>query len=176
VSVGCDDAATTTVAWQAPENAEVSGVNAQWRDLNNVRSQTQSVIPSGRNYLATGSIAGVGKQCFLGICNCPGGGHGVLVLSGTYQVPDSGTRTFSTRQPARGSELVQVKVPSQDTWTLNRLVIRVTRKDCETELDRLEVAASDLVPGRDLPSAKGIFHAQLAAGVIVIRIVNPMQP
>jgi len=176
VSVGCDDAATTTVAWQAPENAEVSGVNAQWRDLNNVRSQTQSVIPSGRNYLATGSIAGVGKQCFLGICNCPGGGHGVLVLSGTYQVPDSGTRTFSTRQPARGSELVQVKVPSQDTWTLDRLVIRVTRKDCETELDRLEVAASDLVPGRDLPSAKGIFHAQLAAGVIVIRIVNPMQP
>jgi hypothetical protein len=174
VSVGCEQTATATVTWQAPENAHVSAFHAQWVDVNNVSSQTQSVIPSGSTYLATGSIRGRDRQCVLGICNCPGGGHGNLVLSGTYELPDPGTRSFSFRQVVRGPELAQVKVPSQDTWTLNRLVIRITRKGCDTELDRLEIVPSDLSSGRDLPSVKGLFQVRVAGGVVAVRVPNPM--
>ena len=172
VSVGCEQTATTSVAWQAPENTQVSNVHAQWQDLNNIGSQTQSVIPSGHSYVATGSIRGLGKQCVFNICNCPGGGHGILVLSGTYEVKDSGVRSFSSRQMVRGAELAQVKVPQQDTWTLDRLVVRITRRNCDSELDRLEIAPSDMSPGKDFRSAKGIFQVRIAGGAIAVKVVN----
>jgi hypothetical protein len=169
VSVDCEQTAVTSVNWQAPENARISDAHAEWVEVNNVTSQTQNVVIVGASTTATGSIRGLNKQCAIfSICNCPGGGHGQLRVFGTYTLDDPGLRSFTARQTLRGGSSVQFKLPSPDTWTLNHLIIRVTKTNCATELDRFEVD-SNTTSTRQLTSVRGLFMGQIVGGVITVR-------
>jgi hypothetical protein len=83
VNVGCNDAQSTNVVWSMPQGATDVQPSAAWENTDNVRSQNQNVSISGNQVIASGSISGLERN-FFG--NCPGGGHGELVLKGTYRV------------------------------------------------------------------------------------------
>jgi hypothetical protein len=84
---GCEETAPAQVAFQLPDGATVIGQpSASWRNTDNASRMNAVVSVQGNVVTATGSITGIPYQSFiLGIKNCPGGGHGELVLSGAYR-------------------------------------------------------------------------------------------
>jgi hypothetical protein len=85
VSVGCDDTQTARAIWAVPQGATEISPKAEWHSTSNIQSQTQSVEPFGEQVIAIGTISGLHRN-FLG--NCEGGGHGELVLYGTYTMSE----------------------------------------------------------------------------------------
>jgi hypothetical protein len=81
LNVGCGDSATTSVAWNVPAGSREINPQASWERTDNLKGQNQQTSVNGSVVTATGTISGQDRQ-WTG--NCPGGGHGELVLSGTY--------------------------------------------------------------------------------------------
>lgn len=87
LNVGCAESAGTTVSWSLPASAREVNVTASWENTDNVQNQSQQAVVTGNVATASGSIRGRDRE-WLG--NCPGGGHGQLVLRGTYVVDQGG--------------------------------------------------------------------------------------
>lgn len=87
INVGCGDTGSATATFTMPAGAVLESASASWANTSNLSSATQSTAQSGANIVATGTIRGLDFQSVLGIRNCPGGGHGTLVLSGSYKAP-----------------------------------------------------------------------------------------
>jgi hypothetical protein len=87
LNVGCAESASTTVGWTLPADARDANVSASWENTDNLQGQTQQAVVSGNLATASGSIRGRDKE-WLG--NCPGGGHGQLVLKGSYVIDQGG--------------------------------------------------------------------------------------
>ncbi len=83
ISVGCEDAASTTVSWRAPSEANQLNGSGRWVDTANLKQQSASAIPNGTTIVAQGTIVGLDKEGVV-VKNCPGGGHGTLEVFGTY--------------------------------------------------------------------------------------------
>jgi hypothetical protein len=177
VQVNCEQTSTTVVQWQAPPDTKVTQPpQPRWVETNNVRNATQSISGGGTSYVAYGSISGNDKQCAIfNICNCPGGGHGRLILEGFYS-PDNLSRSLNFQQTSKVGERTQIKIPSRSDWTLSHLVIHIARKDCREELDRLELNSNDLAGDRSIPSIKGLFRVQTIDGVITLQVEANISP
>jgi hypothetical protein len=93
LNVGCNDGQSTNVIWSIPDGATEVQATANWENTDNIRSQSQNVSKSPTTVTATGSISGREKD-FFG--NCPGGGHGQLVLRGTYRIARNESRAQQT--------------------------------------------------------------------------------
>jgi len=87
LNVGCGERQTTTVSWNLPAGAREVNAASSWQNTSNLRSQNQSAVVQGTTATAVGSIAGRDRE-WTG--NCPGGGHGELVLRGSYVVDQGG--------------------------------------------------------------------------------------
>jgi hypothetical protein len=114
LNVGCEDSASTTVSWNLPEGAREANVSASWEATDNIQNQAQQAVVSGNVATATGAIRGRDRQ-WTG--NCPSGGHGQLVLKGSYVIDQGGPeeevvlRTYQDLLPPGGS--VRVPIPSE---------------------------------------------------------------
>ncbi len=86
VNFGCGESRPVSVGWNVPAGAEQLNASAEWVNTDNVKSQDQHVTIAGNTVTASGVISGRERD-WLG--NCPGGGHGELVVRGTYQVMQS---------------------------------------------------------------------------------------
>ena len=84
VNVGCSEQRAAQVTWAPPEGATDISARAEWRNTDNLKSTNANVLP-GTPVTGTGTIFGLERNFFL---NCPGGGHGELVLFGTYNVSE----------------------------------------------------------------------------------------
>jgi hypothetical protein len=111
LNVGCGDSATTSVTWVVPTGSTQINPQASWQRTDNLKGQNQRATVEGNVAKATGTITGQDRQ-WTG--NCPGGGHGELVLSGTYAIdqdaPDTAT-TIGTLQdtvPEHGQATFQI--------------------------------------------------------------------
>lgn len=78
VNVGCEETREAQVSYELGEGETVLSHAAQWVSMDNIKSSGADSIVTGGSVKAKGSITGLDKQVF----NCPGGGHGTLVLSG----------------------------------------------------------------------------------------------
>ena len=83
VNVGCNDRQTTNAVWPVPTAAKDVQASAAWENTDNARDLSQNVNFQPSAVTASGSIIGLDRN-FFG--NCTGGGHGELVLRGTYRV------------------------------------------------------------------------------------------
>jgi hypothetical protein len=83
VNFGCNESRSVNVAWNAPPGAEQINATASWVNTDNVRSQDQHVVITGNTAAASGVISGRDRE-WTG--NCPGGGHGELLIQGTYRI------------------------------------------------------------------------------------------
>jgi|HubBroStandDraft_6_1064221.scaffolds.fasta_scaffold26823_3 hypothetical protein len=77
--VGCEEGKGTSVSYDFPAGVTIASHNARWDSLNNIKSHEAHSELKDHAVVATGSINGLDKQVF----NCPGGGHGTLVVFGT---------------------------------------------------------------------------------------------
>lgn len=92
INVGCDSIANGVVRWALPPGARIEGqVRANWINTNNLTSaQASPAAELGNVVSAEGTIRGLNSQSLpFGIRNCPGGGHGELVLAGQYRGTES---------------------------------------------------------------------------------------
>jgi hypothetical protein len=83
VNFGCEESKTSSVSWTLPAGAEQINATAAWINTDNVKGQDQHAVVTGLTATATGVITGRDRDWTH---NCPGGGHGELVVQGTYQI------------------------------------------------------------------------------------------
>ena len=83
ISVGCEESASTTVAWNVDPNAKQVNGSGRWIETSNLKGQSASAVPNGATVVAQGTITGLDKQGFI-VKNCPGGGHARLEVYGTF--------------------------------------------------------------------------------------------
>lgn len=77
VTVGCEQKADSSVSYSPDADSKVISHSAHWTDLDNIKSHSAQSDVVGTQILAAGFIVGLDRQVF----NCPGGGHGTLVLA-----------------------------------------------------------------------------------------------
>jgi hypothetical protein len=89
VNVGCEETVSARATFPLPEGAEIMGtLSAAWRNTDNAKSFTAATRQTGADeVVAEGTMTGLTREHIFGIANCPGGGRGELVLSGTYRKP-----------------------------------------------------------------------------------------
>jgi predicted acylesterase/phospholipase RssA len=131
-NVGCDSTASAAVEWLLPPQAELQGAPiANWTNMDNISSFTTSPAPMVDNRLmATGTISGRRSDPLpFGFRNCAGGGHGELVLSGSYRARV--TRESPVQYPLKGqltgAPLV-FTLPTEQDVSLDRISIEITSK------------------------------------------------
>jgi hypothetical protein len=123
VNFGCGESAHPVVAFNAPPGAREINATARWVNTDNVKGQDQRTAVAGTTVTAYGTIVGLDRDW---IGNCRGGGHGELVLNGTYvteqpSTPEPVTKTISTTMMP-GSEKT-FELPSQTDQTPNQCEI-----------------------------------------------------
>jgi hypothetical protein len=84
VNVGCGEQGAARVTWAPPAGATDILASAQWRNTDNIEAADAHVV-LGNPVTAEGTILGLRRNFLL---NCPGGGHGELVLLGTYNTSE----------------------------------------------------------------------------------------
>ena len=172
-NVGCGDGANASVQWPIPPGATDIQPIASWQHTDNLKSHNQQVAVSGNAVVATGSIVGLDKQLF----NCPGGGHGELVLEGSYQPanPEAGPEVIKTvhDQLASGQDLI-VLLPAEPTLMPISADIRATgtRGVVLHEVVKFTVdAQGKLAIGEVTPADSGI-KAVLSNNVLTITVLK----
>jgi hypothetical protein len=127
LNVGCGDSASTSASWNIPAGARDINTHASWERTDNLKGQTQQSSANGNVASAAGTIAGQDRQ-WTG--NCPGGGHGELVLSGTYVIDQDASDervalgTFQDTVPEGGQ--AKFPIPMAQGAILQSCVIRIT--------------------------------------------------
>jgi hypothetical protein len=83
VSFGCGDSAHPAVTYVVPNGARDVTAEAEWRNTDHAKGQTQFATVAGQTVIASGTITGQDRN-WAG--KCPGTGRGELVLKGTYTI------------------------------------------------------------------------------------------
>ncbi len=88
---GCQENKNFHVEFNLPQGSTPVAQTASFLNLDNAKLLVPpSVSAKGNTLLADGVLRGLDYENFpLGIRNCPGGGHGELVLSGVYRSTSS---------------------------------------------------------------------------------------
>lgn len=81
VNIGCEETRSAQVQYPLPPGAEQPTATAEWVNTNNIEGQSSNVVVQPTVITAVGSIRGLHRTFLL---NCPGGGHGELLLRGEY--------------------------------------------------------------------------------------------
>jgi hypothetical protein len=83
VSFGCGDSAHPAVTYIVPNGARDVTAEAEWRNTDHAKGQTQFATVAGQTVIASGTITGQ-DRAWTG--KCPANGRGELVLKGTYTI------------------------------------------------------------------------------------------
>jgi hypothetical protein len=83
VSFGCGDSAHPAVTYVVPNGARDVTAEAEWRNTDHAKGQTQFATVAGSTVIASGTITGQDRN-WAG--KCLGTGRGELVLKGTYTI------------------------------------------------------------------------------------------
>jgi hypothetical protein len=83
VSFGCGDSAHPAVTYIVPNGARDVTAEAEWRNIDHAKEQTQFAMVAGQTVIASGTITGQDRNW---VGKCPATGRGELVLKGTYTI------------------------------------------------------------------------------------------
>lgn len=165
INVGCESTQPAGLQWTAPAGASQLNPTAGWVNTDNLKSQPASAAATGLTATASGSITGLDKQCVFGVCNCPGGGHGTLNLTGTYVIPVTSTAPYNSASTVTAASDGSIVVPSADGLKLTSITIRFKRKGCGQVLDEATFTVPD-DPNRNVQqtSRNGYFTVNYDRG------------
>lgn len=132
LNVGCGDSASTSVSWTLPPGAREVNESASWQRADGLKNNAQSVVVQGMVVTATGTISGQDRQ-WTG--NCPGGGHGELVLAGSY-VLDRPASSEAISLPAYQGQVspgAQTDVDLPGTASISELSVEIVAASTKTD-------------------------------------------
>jgi hypothetical protein len=169
-NVGCGEALNLTASYHLPQGASVVGApEASWASTSNLKD----VQLAGVEVTSTGEVVGRGQAHGLpyqefrlpfnaNIKNCPGGGHGEIVLTGKYRSTVTHTQgkeivVLSTVSTAQAGP-VWVTLPSQRDWTLQRATVEFVSQT-DPAVPRTSVAVTPDAPSAQ--SSDGRFKVEL---------------
>ncbi|KSV76035.1 hypothetical protein N185_16435 [Sinorhizobium sp. GW3] len=172
-NMGCEETTSAAVRFEAPSNATEIQCATAWVETSNVGSSSDNCAIGGTVVTATGSMRGRNKDCALGICNCPGGGHGYLQLSGSYRVPATSTSVLKdvpvgTYSMKEGQSLPVSMVLAADLREV-RVDAAISRRACSAQLDHIGIAVSSPASRHQQGSDNGRFEAMLWHGQMTIK-------
>jgi hypothetical protein len=181
VAMGCEETTSTSVRFQAPANAQEIQCSASWVDAVAVKNSSQNCAVGGTVVTATGSITGRDRQCYVigGLfgrkngCNCPGGGHGWLQISGTYKVPTTtieqiNNAVVGTYTIPQGSG-ASVALPADTSVTVKAIDVQISRKSCQKQYDDIGINAPALpLQHVDQNSENGSFKSSYWNGQLTV--------
>jgi hypothetical protein len=137
-NVGCGDTLSLAATFHLPQGASiVDQPTVAWENVSNlhdVRLSPPEIAPNG-DVIGRGQAPGLPYQEFhipfgAKIRNCPGGGHGEVVLSGKYRgtVTHSQPRVMAVASTVSAglSEPVWVSLPNPREWMVERATVEFT--------------------------------------------------
>ncbi|MDU0923283.1 hypothetical protein RXR22_23960 [Raoultella ornithinolytica] len=151
VEVGCEKSGSTSVQYQLPTNATTINCTAAWINTSKLNGVSPTAcIVTGTTASASGTIRGLDKDCLPGsslfggyTCNCPGGGHGTLMISGTYKTPNTNVTSLTDVTVGKyniSNRGVSLSLPSDAAVTKKAISISITRKNCPAVFDKVALA------------------------------------
>lgn len=177
VTYGCEENNSGGVSYTLPDGAAQVQCAAGWVDLSNTKTQSASCAVGGATVTASGTVRGRDRECIVSdvlsgglikvivgrntACNCPGGGHGALLLQGTYHVSQTLQSQFSTPgKPQRFLEEAQLPIPSDDAKRVEKISVTIKRPQCNAVLDDVSMELPKEKPAiATQTSANGLFKA-----------------
>jgi hypothetical protein len=165
-SVGCEETKSGSAQFTAPANATQVNPTAVWANTDKLGSQSQTAAATGLTANATGTIRGQNKNW---VGNCDGGGHGELVVKGTYNIPVTTTATYTQSSTVTAASDSSIVVPSGDGVKLNIISVKIHRKACPNLFDEATFSVPD-DPNRNVQqtSKNGFFTVSYDRGNITI--------
>jgi multisubunit Na+/H+ antiporter MnhE subunit len=150
VNFGCEEQRPVEVRFTLPENASLVGqLTATWQNFSNANTGGASVAQiDARTFVARSVVRGLDYQNFaFGIRNCPGGGHGELVLTGTY-------KTTTTREEPKEisltaslvtgpKETVWVSLPSEEQMSITRVTVSINEDNAPVSKSQTLILTQD---------------------------------
>jgi hypothetical protein len=180
LNVGCGESASTSVSWNVPVGALAPpNARASWEAADNLRGQDQHVsvqgnADSGYVVTATGTISGQDRQ-WTG--NCPGGGHGQLVLSGDYRTnqdaQDEKVQVGDSQVNVDEGEDAVFDVPVSPSIVPSacKIVITSSTTNLGGELNlKFSMGTADQLTIVERTPADSKIEARVVAGKLVVKI------
>jgi hypothetical protein len=167
VNFGCEQTVTARAVWQVPASSSVQGqMQAEWVNKDNARSFEATVAVEEGSVIGSGTITGLDLQRLpLGFTNCPGGGHGELVVFGQY-VPRSTRQDLyhdvmhgiiaTTPEASRGTQLT---LPAKGDILLESVAVALHQGG--KAVDSATLNLSDR-RNTEVSSSGGLFRVALA--------------
>lgn len=191
VTYGCEENNSGAAIATLPDGAKEVNCTAGWVDLSNTKTQSASCVVGGSTVTASGTVRGRDRECIVSdiltgglfravvgrrtACNCPGGGHATLQLSGTYKLSRAEQVPFDREamDEQRFLNEVNVALPSDDAKRVTGIYLLISRDQCGVVLDRINL---DLPtdPSRTAvqSSVNGFFKATYRAETLHLQQVN----
>jgi hypothetical protein len=180
VNFGCEQTVSATATWELPAGTAVQGeVRAEWANVANARSVQATAAAQPGKVVGSGSITGLELQRIpLGIigplANCPGGGHGELVVSGSYVTRTTGeqpyreTLTGVVRTGPPGAQTVRLTLPTARDIVLG--AVAVSMKSGEQVVDTARLPLDSTRNERSQRSGKGLFTVSIEGDQVVVSL------
>jgi hypothetical protein len=178
-AMGCEQTTTAAATYQMPEGAQEIQCSAAWVDTSNIDSSSQNCAVGGLVATGSGSMRGRNKDCVKippfgpNVCNCPGGGHGTLQISGTYKVPEPRNENLDGIDVGayvlKGGSDVSTSLPTDVTVAIKKVDVSVARKACETQLDSISINVPAANQKLSQTSNSGLFQATFWNGQLNVK-------
>jgi hypothetical protein len=177
VNFGCEQTISTNAVWQMPSGGVVQGeVRAEWANVANTKSMLASAAVEPGRVVGSGSITGLDVQRiplgFGSVGNCPGGGHGELIVFGSYVTQRSGEQRFVESlsgtigiSPDEARRL-RLTLPTASDVRLDVITVSVRRG--EEVLDTARVTLNGTEKSAPVQSEKGLFTASVDHGEVEV--------
>jgi hypothetical protein len=152
INFGCGQSLPVTVNFSMPPGATLLSQSLGWVNVNNSNATSTSPVSVQGNIVAgAGVITGLNYQEFpFGVRNCPGGGHGALVLSGSYKVDQVSEQEIKGDLPQGKLTNVQHPVifslPSDPTLHFSNVSIQFDRTGKPESPDKIDMDLSTPLP------------------------------
>ena len=167
---GCGETTSAEARYQLPEGATLlSQAIPSWENTANAgEAPPPQLRREGNTLVAAGTIRGQSFQEFgLGIRNCPAGGHGEVVLKGTYRSTASRDepRSLVVRNSINlvGNEPVWITLPQPKDLRITKLTIALTTEGRPTEAQET-LALTPLAPVAEATSRRLRAKLELESG------------
>jgi hypothetical protein len=166
VNFGCEEAKTVAAVWEVPANSAVEGVpQATWANTDNARPIPPAIVVESSRVVATGTILGREAQRLpFGINNCPGGGHGELLVTGTYVTRVTQNEPYTESLAAALSSFpeaareIMLTLPSRRDVSLEAIIVTLSNAG-NSESTTLPLTSPASV--REQQSTSGLFTVRL---------------
>jgi hypothetical protein len=182
VSYGCEESNSGSVAYTVPDGATEINCTVAWVDQTNTKGQTASCHVGGSTVVASGTANGRDRECIVSdilsgglfktllgrktVCNCPGGGHGALLLQGTYKVThvNEGNFVDDSLGVQRFIDEADLSLPSDNSKQVKSINVSISRPQCDKEIDNVNMTLpTDPTAIASQSSANGLFKATYRA-------------